>query len=507
MNNDGEVKEINTPLWQALIPVCVLASLIFYGLIYRPYFGPLMEYSGFQDPPSPTESPSALPQLPLEIIFILAAAITVAQLLLTGHRWQDIQNTIVAKFQQALPAFLILFCIGMVIASWIVCGTIPMLVYFGLKSIEPAYLYILSFIAPIIFSSLTGTSWGSVGTIGVVLIGIATALDANLAITAGAIIGGAYFGDKLSPLSDTTNMAALGAEVDLYDHIRSMLWTTLPSAVIAAVIYFWMGSVYPPTVHGDELDQLDPFLSAFDSMFRFSWLLLIPPIIVLAGSLFKMPTVPVLISSIVAAVGLAISLQQFSLTDIIASVHKGFDVSMAKGADQVPEKVQVLLNRGGLYELNDPIIIAFMIFIFIGAMDHIKAMPTVVGAVLKSIHSPRWTVLGTLLFTGITNAFTSSQYATSFIIGDAFKSKYDAQGIDRSVLSRSLEDTGTMIESIVPWHPSCVFMVATLSVTWSEFWYWQLLSLINIVVAIFLAASGIGLTQKRKDAKDSLEES
>ena len=162
----------NTPLVQALIPVVILFFLIVYGLIVRPLaFGE--------------------PQLPLEVIFILAASGTVLQLLLTGHQWLDIQKTIVANFQRAIPAFMILFSIGLVIASWIVCGTIPMLVYWGLKIIDPAYLYILAFLAPIVFSTLTGTSWGSVGTIGVVIIGIATALDANLGITAGAIIGGA----------------------------------------------------------------------------------------------------------------------------------------------------------------------------------------------------------------------------------------------------------------------------------------------------------------------------
>lgn len=468
---------------QALIPVVVLTALIVYGLILRPL--------AFEQP-----------QLPLEIVFILAATATVLQLLLTGHRWPDIQDTIIRKFQKALPAFFILFCIGMVIASWIVSGTIPMLVYFGLKSIDPAYLYVLSFIAPIIFSSLTGTSWGSVGTIGVVLIGIAMALEANLGITAGAIIGGAYFGDKLSPLSDTTNMAALGADVDLYDHIRSMLWTTLPSAVLAAGIYFWMGTVYPPKVTGGELEQLQPFLKTVDSMFEFSWWLLLPPLIVLLGSLFRMPTVPSLIASILAACVLALYFQPFSLTDVIASVHKGFDVEMASWVEEVPEKVKILLNRGGLYALNDPIIIAFMVFIFIGAMDHIRAMPTVVQRCLSSVRSPRLTILGTLFLTAVTNAFTSSQYATSFIIGDAFKSKYDEQQIDRNVLSRSLEDTGTMIESLVPWHPSTIYMVTTLGVAWGDYWHWQLLSLINIVVAVLLASLGIGLRSTR-DSDDS----
>ena len=480
MSTPQKTTEEQTPILQALIPVTILVVLIVYGLIIRPRLDQ--------------------PQLPLEIIFILSAAATVLQLLLMGHRWTAIQKTIIAKFQQVLPAFFILFCIGMVIASWIVSGTIPMLVYFGLKSIDPTYLYVLSFLAPVMFSTTTGTSWGSVGTIGVVLIGIATALEANPGVTAGAVIGGACFGDKLSPLSDTTNMAALGAEVDLYEHIRSMLWTTLPAAVIAAGFYLWLGSVYPPAIGTGKLGQLDPFLNSLDSIFTFSWWLLLPALIVLVGSLLRMPTVPVLIVSIVIACLLSVVFQQFTVTNIVASVHKGFDVSMVTWTEDIPEKVQILLNRGGLYELNDAIIIAFMVFVFIGAMDHIKAMPTVVQFFLKSVTSPRSTVLGTLLVTAVTNALTSSQYATSFIVGDAFKSKYDAQGIDRTVLSRSLEDTGTMLESIVPWHPTAVYMGTTLGVACSEYWYWQSLSLVNIVIAVLIAATGFGLTRTPKVA-------
>ena len=174
---------------------------------------------------------------------------------------------------------------------------------------------------------------------------------------------------------------------------------------------------------------------------------------------------------------------------------------MATWVGEVPSQIQVLLNRGGLYELNEPIVIAFMVFVFIGAMDHIRAMPTVVEFFLQPIKSVRLTVLGTLFSTGITNALTSSQYATCFIIGDAFKSKYDDQGIDRSVLSRSLEDTGTMLESILPWHPTGVFMAATLGVECSQYWHWQLLSLFNIILAIALAAAGLGITRATRPAK------
>ena len=463
-----------TTFLQALFPILVLALLIVYGLIVRPLW---LETSA----------------MPLEIIFILAAAVTVAQLLLLGHAWKDIQASIVDKLARALPAFFILFCIGLIIASWIVCGTIPMLVAWGLEIIDPWYLYLVAFIAPVIFSTLTGTSWGSVGTIGVVILGIATALQANLGITAGAIIGGAYFGDKMSPLSDTTNLAALAADVDLFDHIQSMMITTLPSAFLAAVVYFVMGFIDPPLATTHDLKTIEPYLVGLRSIFHFSGFLLLPPIIVLIGSLRRMPTVPVLIASVIVACGLALWIQPFTVTDIIGSVHNGFDTAtMVTWVDSVSPQVSVLLDRGGLYALNDAIITAFMVFVFIGAMGHIHAMPTVVNRLLVMVHSKRATVLATLISTGITNALTSNQYATSFIIGDAFKNRYDRLKIPRKVLSRSLEDAGTMIETVIPWTAASLFMVATLGIPFSEYWHWQLLSLINLVVASLLAITGIG---------------
>ncbi|MGB2500747.1 MAG: Na+/H+ antiporter NhaC [Mariniblastus sp.] len=462
-----------TPFLQALSPFLLLAFLIIYGLIIRPLT-------------------LQLPPLPLELIFILSASGLVTQLLLTGHHWQDIQASIVKKFQCAIPAFMILFCIGLIIASWIISGTIPMLVYWGLKLINPNYLYLIAFAAPVIFSTLTGTSWGSVGTIGVVLIGIASALDANLGITAGAIIGGAYFGDKLSPLSDTTNLAALAAEVDLHSHIRSMLWTTLPSAFVAAAIYYAMGIYYPPKMQAVGFGEVQSLLDQISSIFNFSWLILAPAMLVLAGSIFRLPTVPILIASVISASIVAILFQPFTLTDVITTLHQGFNLENLIPNAQHTSEITGLLNRGGLYALNEPIIIAFMVFIFIGATDKIDAMPTVVNRLMKVVKSPRGTVLASLFATGITNAMTSNQFATSFIVGDAFKSKYDQQKVPRKVLSRSLEDTGTMLESLVPWHTSAIYMVVTLGVPLSEYWHWQCLSLCNILVAAILAITGIG---------------
>lgn len=174
---------------------------------------------------------------------------------------------------------------------------------------------------------------------------------------------------------------------------------------------------------------------------------------------------------------------------------------MATWVANVPESVATLTNRGGLYALNEAITIAFMIFIYIGAIDHINAMSIVVHRIFFFAKSRATTILASLLATAITNSMTSNQYATSFVVGDAFLSKYDEMKIPRKVLSRSLEDTGTMLESVVPWTTTSVFMVATLGVPWADYWHWQLLSLINFIVAPTLAILGIGCFYHEIDQK------
>jgi len=459
---------------QALWPILFLLGLVLYGLILRPQvFG--------------------LPAFPLEVVFVLAATFAVTELVILGHSWDAIEATIIQKLTKALPAFFIFFAIGLIIASWMISGTIPMLIVYGLKLIHPSVLYLSAFLVPVVFSMLTGTSWGSAGTVGVVIIGISSALGGNLGITAGAVVGGAFFGDKLSPLSDTTNIAALAADVNVFEHIRSMLYTTVPSALIACTAYTILGFTAPPAASSGGADRVQPFIDSLESIYAFNPLLLLPPIIVLAGSLGKKPTVPTLIVSTLTACGLALIFQPFPLADVFQSLYKGFDTSMAPWATGVTENVTTLLDRGGLFALIDAIVVAIMVFIFIGAMDHVKAIDTVVNRVFSFAKKQTTVILSTLAASAVTNALTSNQYATSFIVADAFKAKYDALGVSRKVLSRSLEDTGTMVESVVPWHPTSVFMVATLGVPFAAYAPWQLLSLANFIVAPLIAILGIGL--------------
>jgi Na+:H+ antiporter, NhaC family len=447
---------------QALFPVLILIALIVYGLLIGPLFL--------------NQKPFAL-----EFIFLSGSIVAISQLLWLGYSWDVIMDGVVKKIGKAMPALLILLAIGLVIGSWIVSGTIPMLVYYGIQIIEPAYLYPVAFIVPVIFSTLTGTSWGSVATIGVVLMGVAITSNAELPIVAAAIIGGSFFGDKLSPLSDTTNVAAIAAEVTVYDHIKAMLSTTLPAALFALLFYFLWGMLYPIEGSPESLLITKQTLAEIKNGFHFNYLLLIPPLIVLIGSLKKLPTLAVLVISSVSALLLAFLFQDFSVSIILDSLISGFDTDSL--GFKVSENVDALFTRGGIYSLKEPLIITLLVFVFVGTIDQIQAMPTIVNRVFGFVKGKGALVRAALISTGITNAMTSNQYATSFIVGDAFKKKFDDAHVPRNILSRSLEDTGTMLESLVPWHATAVFMVATLGVSVGDYWYWQVFSLANIFIA------------------------
>lgn len=465
----------------ALFAVGTLVVLVIYGLIIRPM----------------VEQVSAVP---LELVFLSAAIVVIVQLLTLGFSWLQIQQAIAAKLSQAIPTLLLLFAIGLLIGCWIISGTIPMLVYYGLALVDVEHFYLIAFIAPIGFSVCTGTSWGSIATIGLVLITVAHVINVDLAITTGAIVGGAYFGDKLSPLSDTTNIAAIAVGVPLYSHIRAMMNTTLPSAILAAGLFFVLDFYYPAQAvagAGNEVDTLSQTMTAVRSMFAFNPLLLLPPVIILLGAAKRIAPLPVLVVSSMVALLLAMVFQPFDLSQIIQTAHRGFNIDMA-GCNQVgaadcvalPEHIGALFNRGGIYALVEPIVITLMVFIYVGAIDCINAMPTLIKHLLAKIERAGSLIAASLVASAFTNAMTSSQYANSFIVGDAFGKKYDELGVPRTTLSRSLEDTGTMIESLVPWSTTAVFIYATLGVSVQEYWHWQLLSLINIPMAFILAFWG-----------------
>ncbi|MBT8232315.1 MAG: Na+/H+ antiporter NhaC [Saprospiraceae bacterium] len=479
MKNQQEVTTL-----KAVSPLLFFLMLLVYGLFVHPVI-----FKGGM--------------LPLEVLILMALSFSCIYLMYNGYSWETIQDNITKKVGESVPVLMILFSIGVLIGSWIVSGTIPMLIYYGISIIDPNWIYIFSFLICIIFSLLTGTSWGSAGTIGIVMIGVSQVYDANLAVTAAAVVGGSFFGDKMSPLSDTTNIASLATEVPLFDHIKSMIYTTGPSAIIAGLIYIimspaMMGSAPEKAV---ELSQITNTMTGLKKIFNFNLLLLLPLLVVIWGSVKKKPIVLTLLGSSWLAMLLAFGFQEFSFYDIFQSFNKGFSVDMAptQGIDQ---EVLSILNRGGLYNLIEGITISILIFAFIGTLQVMNSIDVVIKSIMTRIKTPSQTIVAALTTTAFTNLTTSNQYATSFIIGEAYKKQFDKMKIPRKVLSRSIEDAGTMLENLVPWTPSGIFMASTLGVTVFEYAPYQFLSLINIIIAYTFAMTGIACFYNKNELKD-----
>lgn len=469
--------------WHALAPIILLVVLILWGMV----IGPLV---------------FDLDSWPLEFTFLSGALCMWCLLFYLGYTFDDIIPAMAERTRTALPAIWMLMAIGVLIGSWTASGTIPMLVYYGMLIINPTWIYLVAFLITSVFSLATGTSWGSVGTIGVVVMSVGVATGANLGPLAAAIIGGAYFGDKMSPLSDTTNMAAMGAGIPVYDHVRSMLNTTGPSYIVAAVLYGVLGLVQPASQDANIDELTGPVAQSLAESFSFNVLALIPILVIIGGAIWRKPPLPTLLFSIASAVPIALFVQKVSFTSVIKTLMKGFEGTMlADGGTNLTEQALAIVERGGLYSMASAVLITLSVFMFIGSMDVINAMETVVHKAFKGIRSRSGVIIASLLSSAFINGFSSNQYATAFIVGNAFGTKYDEAGIPRKVPSRSIEDYGTFIEPMLPWTTTGVYMVATLGVAYSSYVGFMFLQITNFIVAPLLAITGIGCFYGAKKVK------
>ena len=418
-----------------------------------------------------------------------------------GMSWSDMMDGIQEKVSQAMPAILILISIGILIGTWMISGTIPMLIYYGLELINPSYIVLISFVVSAIISIVTGTSWGSVGTVGIALMWIATGLDANLAATAGAIVAGAYFGDKLSPLSDTTNLAPIAAGSELYEHIKHMLWTTIPASVIAIIVYLIAG-LNTTGASEAESESMTAMLSTLNEMFNWNLLLLIPPIIILYGALRKYPTLPVIIFSSIVAALLGMFIQGFTLQDVFASTVTGFDVSMVskEGFDSstVLPEVLDLIHQGGMQSMTSVILIAFSAFAFAGIMTKSGALDVIIEQLLKYVKRTGDLILSTVLSCLTMALVTGNSYLSIIVPGEMFKDTYKMKNLAAKNLSRTLEDSGTVVVPLIPWSSAGVFMAGTLGVPTLSYAPWAVLCYVGFIFAIILGYTGIGIAKDIK---------
>ncbi|MBR3118772.1 MAG: Na+/H+ antiporter NhaC, partial [Oceanobacillus sp.] len=410
-----------------------------------------------------------------EPLLILASIFAGVIALRVGVNWNEMMLGIREKLDMAMPAILVLISIGILIGSWMISGTIPMMIYYGLELINPQFIVLIAFIVSAIISIVTGTSWGSAGTVGVALMGIATGLGASLPATAGAIVSGAYFGDKLSPLSDTTNLAPIAAGSELYEHIKHMLYTTVPAAIVAMIVYTIAGfNLSANAVATPEVMNI--MLQTLADMFHWNIILLLPPAIVLYGSITKKPTLPTIIfSSFVAAI-IAKFYQDFAITDIFAATVTGFDVSMINkpdfNAETVIFEVTRLVNQGGMQSMTSVILIAFSAFAFAGIITKAGALEVIMDALLKIVKKTGDLILSTVASCITMALVTGNSYLSIIVPGELFKETYQKKNLHAKNLSRTLEDSGTVIVPLVPWSSAGVYMAGVLGVSTISYAPW-----------------------------------
>ncbi len=427
----------------------------------------------------------------LVLVMLGAAAVASVVANRVGCTWDDIQRSTGEKLATVLPAVLILLTIGMLIGTWVVGGTIPMLVYYGLKLVNPSYFIVTAFLATSVMSLCTGTSWGSAGTIGVALMGMAAALGAPLGPTAGAVVSGAYFGDKLSPLSDSTNICAIGAGANLYAHIRMMLFTAVPSFIIAALVYTF--AVQNPDGTGALPERAQHLLADIETTYSLSVLTLLPVIVVIAGIARRTPPVIAMAASSAVAATLGILIQGFSVESALLTAVGGFKMAMVadKGIDpgSLGNAAATLLARGGLYSMVNTLLVIIAAFLLAGAMDVSGALDRLIGRLLQAVRSTFGLIAATMASGTVMISLTSHGGVTALIIGGLFQKAYRERGFAPENLSRSLEDSVTIVEPLLPWTVSAVYMASTLGVPTLTYAPWAIFCIGGPVMSLAYAVT------------------
>ena len=427
------------------------------------------------------------------LVAVLLASAAVAGLVAArhGHGWEDVQRATGQKLADVLPAILILLAIGMLIATWVLSGTIPYLVYWGVRFISPQWLVLTAFLATALMSLATGTSWGSAGTIGVALMGTAAALGAPMAATAGAVVSGAYFGDKMSPLSDSTNICAIGAGADLYAHIRHMMYTAVPSFVLCLVLYTLASRLAPVSADGTT-GGAEALLADLDTVFVLSPLVLIPPAIVVVSIVRKVPPALAIAISSLVAIALGIWLQGFGVDEAIRAAVGGFELEMVESTGANPgttgDDFGRLVERGGLYGMANTLIVVISAFLLAGAMSASGSLELLIEKMLAAVSSVFGLIAATMAAGATTIALTSHGGVTALVIGGLFQGAYEERDLAPVNLSRSLEDSVTITEPLMPWTGSAVFMAGTLGVSTVEYAPWALFCYGGPVFSLLIAA-------------------
>ena len=429
-----------------------------------------------------------------QIALILSASIAAIIAIKNGYTWKEVETGIVKGIGMGMRAILILLAVGALIGTLIMSGTVPAMIYYGLNILSPSIFYFTACVICAIASLSIGSSWTVAGTLGVALMGIATGLGLSPSVTAGAIISGAYFGDKMSPLSDTTNLAPAIAGTDLFSHIRHMVWTTGPSLVIALIIFLIMGLNSNAEGNADGLVLIQ---STLQNTFNISVVSFVPIVVIFVLAYKKMPAFPTILIGALLAGLFSILLQPEVVSNFVnqpelsksltllsgvwTALHSGF--VLESGIPMVDD----LLTRGGMASMLNTIWLVICALTFGAVLETAQLLNKIVEKVLTFANSTGSLIVTTIATCIGINIIAADQYISIVLPGRMYRAEFKRRKLAARNLSRALEDSGTITSPLIPWNTCGAYMSASLGIATFSYLPFCFFNLVNPIIAIIYA--------------------
>ncbi|WP_096187829.1 Na+/H+ antiporter NhaC [Evansella halocellulosilytica] len=436
----------------------------------------------------------AEPHVPIFIVILLL--ITWGKL--RKFEWKTIENGMIKGVQSGIVPVIIFMLIGVLIAVWMKSGTIPTLIAFSFEIISIEYFLLSVFLVTAIIGISIGSSFTTASTIGVAFMALGTALDFNLAMVAGAVVSGAMFGDKMSPMSDTTNLASSVCKVDLFEHIRHMLWTTIPAFIITGIIFFTISS----GAETANISQVEAWIEAFASVTTVHWLAMLPAIVMLFAAIKKLPAIPTMILGIVSGVAVSVVLQQggVNISEWMSLIQNGFEASTGN------EQVDDILSSGGIQSMMWAVSLLLLALSMGGILSELNVIQSLMSAIHKLVETRGKIVLSTVLSGIGINLSLGEQYMSVVLTGEAYERRYKEMGYTGKHLSKVLESGGTVINPLIPYGVSGVFMASVLNVPVLSFAPFAFFCLLCPIITVIYGFTGVSMKKQQKITVDKEED-
>lgn len=429
----------------------------------------------------------------IQMMLFIAILTVIPFVLRLGYKYETVEEEIFASMKKALQPSMILLGVGVLIGSWIISGTVPTIIYYGIQSISPQFFLVTTLLFCSIVSLATGSSWATLGTAGIAMMGVGHSLGIPVGMTAGAVISGAYFGDKMSPLSDSTNLSAAVVGADLMDHIKHMLWTTVPAYIITAIIFTVMGFQYGNQVaNSTEVSALTGYLA---ENFNLGLIPIIPVLILFGLLISKQPAITSIFIGSIAGAVVALLYQGANMNGILAVLYDGYVVESGI------EVVNTLLQRGGLTSML-PLIALFLFALGLGGLlQKSGVLETIIVSVTSRIKSKGMLVFVTIIISYFTMGIGGAFSFGAVMTGTLMKPIYEKFNLKPENLSRIIEDSATQSCSLIPWTASGLFTAAALGVSPFVYIPFCFLAMITPIFSLIYGITGFTMAENDVDEK------